>query len=97
MSIAGFIVLAVIGCAYMAPTIIACRRHHNQRNQIGVLNALFGWTPIGWAAAFTWACTNDVEVRPYREPREPVFTQPLSWPWLICIGVAAVVIFVLFG
>ena len=96
MSVGGFIVISIILAAYMAPWLIACKRHHTQRNQIGVLNALFGWTPIGWAAAFTWACTDNVEPRPvYREQREPILMPEVSRPWLITIGVVALVIFIL--
>jgi hypothetical protein len=98
MSIAGFLVVAIIGCGYFLPTIIAYRHHHNRRDQIAVLNALLGWNPIFWATAFTWACTDDVEPQPvYQEPREPILAQPISRGWLITIGISALAIFLLFG
>jgi hypothetical protein len=98
MSIFGFLILAIIGCAYMAPWLIACRRRHNRRDQIGVLNLVGGWNPVFWACAFTWATDGDVEPRPvYREPREPMLMPEVSRSWLIAIGVAALIVFVLFG
>jgi hypothetical protein len=97
MSIGGFVVLSVIACGYFAPTIIAYRRNHNHKTEIAGWNAVLGWTAIVWAAAFTWALDGDVSPRPERVQREPVFTNPLSLPWLVAIGLAAVVLFVLFG
>jgi hypothetical protein len=94
MSVGGFLVLAVIGCAYFGPTIIAVARNHNHKAEIGAWNALFGWTAIMWALAFMWATDDNVSPRP---PREPVLLEPLSLPWLIGIVVAAVIVFVLFG
>ena len=44
-------------CLYFLPLVVACCRHHPQALAIGMLNLLFGWTMLGWAAALIWACT----------------------------------------
>ena len=42
---------------YFVPTFVACYREHHQRLAIFVLNLVFGWSFLGWIAAFIWACT----------------------------------------
>jgi hypothetical protein len=41
---------------YFLPTIVAAFGHHNAV-AIFLLNALLGWTIIGWIAALIWSCT----------------------------------------
>jgi hypothetical protein len=46
----------VIVAAYMAPSIVAYRRHVINRGSVLVINLLLGWTLIGWAVALAMAC-----------------------------------------
>jgi predicted membrane protein len=55
------LVWGVILALYMLPAIVATRRRHRNRQAITVLNALLGWTVLGWIAALIWASTVDVE------------------------------------
>lgn len=56
------IVIFVGGLAvYFLPTIIAGVRSHRNLIAIGVLNAAFGWTLVGWIAAMIWAVYQEKE------------------------------------
>ena len=48
---------------YFLPTIMAKVNGHRQVVAIGALNALLGWTVLGWIAAFVWMCVNTRERR----------------------------------
>jgi hypothetical protein len=48
------LIVVVLGC-YWLPSIIGCLRRSPALFNIVVLNALLGWTVVGWAVAFTWA------------------------------------------
>ncbi|MEM7749246.1 MAG: superinfection immunity protein [Pseudomonadota bacterium] len=41
---------------YFLPAIISEQQKHPRRTTIGVLNALFGWTVLGWFITMAWAC-----------------------------------------
>jgi hypothetical protein len=41
--------------AYFFPTIAASRYQHPKRSQILILNAVLGWTVVGWVIALRWA------------------------------------------
>lgn len=62
------IVLAVtfvlLGVPYFIPTIIAYSRKKANRLAILALNALLGWTIVGWVVALVWALKIDVVDRP---------------------------------
>ncbi len=47
--------LGLIALLYMLPTIIAYSRDHPRRQQLALMNILFGWTLIGWIIVFNWA------------------------------------------
>jgi len=51
------IVLGLSLMFYFLPTIVGLRK----RNVLAifVLNALLGWTFLGWVLALVWACTED--------------------------------------
>lgn len=53
------LVVAAIGvvsfAVYFLPLAVAVKREHPQKNAIGVLNLLAGWTFIGWVGALVWA------------------------------------------
>lgn len=51
------VVLALMAACvvYFLPTIVAKTSHHPQTTAIYVLNALLGWTLIGWVIALVWA------------------------------------------
>jgi hypothetical protein len=55
------IIIAFWIFAYMAPTVVAGVRRHNNASAIGALNILLGWTFLGWIAAMIWAMTSNVE------------------------------------
>lgn len=41
--------------AYFVPTLVAYLRKHRNRQVIGWLNLLFGWTGIGWVLCLVWS------------------------------------------
>jgi hypothetical protein len=47
-------VLAMLLALYFLPTIVASHRGHPTGGVL-ILNALFGWTGIGWIAMLLWA------------------------------------------
>ncbi len=50
------VLLAISGLlAYMLPTIVAWCLNHPHLLGILAINAVFGWTLIGWMAAMVWA------------------------------------------
>lgn len=55
------LMLLIIVLIYMLPTLIAFGREHPRRMDVAVVNILFGWTLIGWIAAFLWASLAHVE------------------------------------
>ena len=44
---------------YFIPFIVAHERRHRNYEAIGALNALLGWTVLGWIAALVWALTDN--------------------------------------
>jgi hypothetical protein len=53
------VLLFIIGVAaffYFLPWLVATSRHHHNQGGILILNALLGWTFIGWIAALVMAC-----------------------------------------
>jgi hypothetical protein len=56
------VVLAISMAVYFIPTWVAFARNHRQMLAIVILNALLGWTLIGWAGALVWACTKPASV-----------------------------------
>jgi hypothetical protein len=60
--IAGLILLVISLGIYFLPTIWAKERRHHNAAAIFVVNLLFGWTLIGWAAALVWALTRPAHV-----------------------------------
>ena len=55
------VVIALIVAFYFLPSIVARTSRHPQTTAIYVLNALFGWTLIGWGIALIWAFTTTKE------------------------------------
>lgn len=53
-----FILLSVLLLIYFTPLIVAENRNHHNTLAIGVMNALLGWTLLGWAISLVWACSN---------------------------------------
>jgi hypothetical protein len=51
----GGAVLAVLGAAYGAPSLVARRRKAANLGAVVVVNLLLGWTVIGWAVAMAMA------------------------------------------
>jgi T4 superinfection immunity protein len=49
--------LVILGLLYFTPTLIALLRGHHNSAAIFVLNALVGWTVLGWIGAFVWSLT----------------------------------------
>lgn len=50
--------LVVLTLLYFIPSIIAFSRRHRHRAAIRRLNAMLGWSVLGWIAAFVWALTS---------------------------------------
>ncbi|SEB75703.1 superinfection immunity protein [Terriglobus roseus] len=48
------ITFALLCVLYFLPSILAARRGHGVAGVL-LLNLLFGWTGIGWAAMMVWA------------------------------------------
>lgn len=42
---------------YFLPSIVAVERNHPAWAGVFIVNLIFGWTAIGWIAAFIWAFT----------------------------------------
>jgi len=58
------LMLMAIALIYMLPTIVAYGREHPRRQDVAVVNILFGWTLIGWILVFLWASLATVEEGP---------------------------------
>ena len=54
---------------YFLPTIIASQRGL-RAGGAGILNALFGWTGVGWIALLVWAIV-----------AQPVYCHPAVWAY----------------
>ena len=53
------LVLLVIGVPfYLAPTLIALARGHNNVAPVFVVNFFLGWALVGWVIAMAWAFTD---------------------------------------
>ena len=55
LSIGIFVVPFAMLYLYFLPVILARKWHHTQTLWIFFLNALLGWTLIGWVVALAWA------------------------------------------
>ena len=42
---------------YMIPAIVAFERKHHNKWAVALLNAILGWTVIGWIIALVWSAT----------------------------------------
>jgi Superinfection immunity protein len=51
------LVLGILLLGGFLPSVIAFSRRHHNRYAILVLNALLGWTVVGWAVALVWSLT----------------------------------------
>ena len=49
------VALALMGMFYFLPSIIAASRHKRNLFAIFMLNALLGWTVVGWFVALIWS------------------------------------------
>jgi MFS family permease len=58
MLIRGFFAVAVVAL-YFLPSILADRKGRRNVLLLALLNALFGWTGVGWLAALYWALHPD--------------------------------------
>ena len=47
--------MAVLAAAYLLPSIIGWRRHHQNLAALIAFNILLGWTIVGWALALVWS------------------------------------------
>lgn len=54
----GIVQIVFVVAFYMAPTIVAVARGHNNIAPIAVVNFLLGCTVIGWIIALSWAFTD---------------------------------------
>jgi hypothetical protein len=58
---AGFAILGFVIFVYSLPYYCACKYERNNRNAIGLLNFLLGWTVLGWVVALVWSAMEDKE------------------------------------
>ena len=58
------LMLMVIVLIYILPTLVAFGREHPRRQDVALVNLLFGWTLIGWIAVFLWASLGHVQDEP---------------------------------
>ena len=49
---------------YFVPFMVAAARDHDSYIAILVVNALFGWTGIGWIACMIWASFSPARAEP---------------------------------
>jgi uncharacterized BrkB/YihY/UPF0761 family membrane protein len=57
-TIVAVLCLALIVIFYFLPGVIASRRDSRSAGAITFLNAIIGWTGIGWVICFIWACVD---------------------------------------
>ena len=58
VAMGGLVIGLIFVCCYFLPTIIG--RNKPQAGGIFIVNMFFGWTLVGWIAAFIWAfCGKD--------------------------------------
>jgi RsiW-degrading membrane proteinase PrsW (M82 family) len=50
-----YVIIFVMGFAYLLPSFIAAARNHHNGGSILVLNLFLGWTFLGWVAALIWS------------------------------------------
>jgi hypothetical protein len=55
--------LAAIVAFYLLPAELAYARRHRNRGAVFALNALGGWTIVGWFIALIWALYRDPSSR----------------------------------
>lgn len=79
--IAGLLVLILLIVLYFIPALVASSRTHHNRMAIFALNALLGWTVLGWIAAFVWSLTHTEPSRDWDEhlPQDPDEPRPRGW------------------
>ncbi len=53
----GILILIGLAVVYVLPTIVAVWRRHPSAGSVAAINALLGWTLLGWVAALAWALT----------------------------------------
>lgn len=70
--------------AYFVPVLVAVARRHRYVSAITLINALVGWTVLGWFGAMIWAVNKDISESPdspevpakgkgSEAPREPIW------------------------
>ena len=68
------ILVLFVGGAYLAPSIVALVRQVPNTGSVVVINALLGWTLVGWAVSMAMAARS-VPSR-LTAPNEPVWMPP---------------------
>lgn len=58
-------------CLYFVPFMVAAARDHDSYIAILLVNALVGWTGIGWLACMAWASLSPAQTLS-RAPQAPV-------------------------
>ncbi len=78
-TIGGVLIWLAIVLAYWAPTAVASFRHVPNTGSVIVINALLGWTVVGWIVALAMACRSkrppQLAVMPY-----PPYLPPQQFP-----------------
>jgi uncharacterized membrane protein AbrB (regulator of aidB expression) len=68
---AAVVVLGTLAAMYFLPSIIAAFRHVPNLNGVLIVNALVGWTFIGWIIALVMACAQTPSIV-YAQPRREI-------------------------
>ena len=63
LAVFGLVIIVVGVILYFLPSIVAKKREHNNLTAIVLINAVFGWTILGWIGALVWAVANPPERR----------------------------------
>lgn len=73
-----FLLVVILLALYFLPTIVAGLMRHRQFLAIGVLNALLGWTLIGWVAGLVWSLIRERQELRTGRPAQPRRTEQLD-------------------
>lgn len=58
-----WVMFTIVSGAYFYPSIKAATKYHHSARSVFLLNALLGWTIVGWIAAMVWAHITPQAVR----------------------------------
>lgn len=66
----GVLLLPLVSFSFCAPSLVAAVRHHRNLAGIIAINALLGWTVLGWLGALVWSLTSNIAASEEKSPRQ---------------------------